>query len=109
VGPTRGHDDDYDAVVNRTFTADDLTALLERFRLEASAKSTAEVTEAQLDIALARIAALTEALRNADDGEASRLASRLLLGDLAMVAAYFRARTNDIAVSLSRVLEDTSV
>jgi hypothetical protein len=110
VDPSRGHYDDHDAMVNRTFTADDLTALLERLRLqEASAKSTAEVTAAQLDITLARIAALTEALRNADDGEASRLASRLLLGDLATVAAHFRARTNDIAVSLSPVLQDTSL
>ena len=96
-------------MVNRSFTADDLTTLLERFRLqEGGAKSTAEVTEAQLDVVLARIAALTEALRKAEDDEVTRLASRILLGDLAIVAAHFRARTNDITVSLSRVLEDTS-
>ena len=93
-------------VPDRTSTAEDLTALLERLRLQPAGASTpSEVTRAQLDLLLARIGSLTEALRNADRNETTRLASRLLLSDLALVAAQFRGSANAMSASLSHALE----
>lgn len=84
----------------------DLTALLERLRLQpAGPASLSEVNRAQLDLLLARIASLTEALRDAPSDETSRLAARLLLADLSSVAAQFRGRANDIAGALTRALD----
>jgi hypothetical protein len=103
----RRHYDYHDDVTTRSFNADDLTALLERLRLQqAGPKFTSEVTRAQVDQALTRIASLTEALRSAEDSGTARLASRLLLSDLALVAAQFRAGVNEIGEPLTRALED---
>jgi hypothetical protein len=106
LGPLVGQPDYDDTVIDRTFTADDLTALLERFRLQqAGAKSTSEVTQAQTDLLLGRIASLTDALRTAESGDTADLASRLLINDLALVAASLRARANEISASLTLALE----
>jgi len=89
--------------------SNDLTALLERLRLQsAGAASLPEVHQAQLDLLLARIASLTEALRDTKSDETSRLAARLLVADLGLVAAQFRGRANDIAASLTRAIDGLS-
>ena len=96
-------------MANRAFTADELTGLLERFRLpQAAAKATADVSQEQLDLLLARIASLTEALRDAEANDTTRLATRLLLNDLGLVSAHFRARANEIGAALTRALEGIS-
>ena len=93
-------------MASRPFTADELTRLLERFRLQqAGANATPEVNQAQLDLLLARIASLSDALRDAEASEASRLASRLLLSDLGLVSAHFRAHANEIGEALTRALD----
>lgn len=93
-------------VPDRSPPSDDLTALLERLRLQpAGPASLSEVNRAQLDLLLARIASLTDALRGAPSDETSRLAARLLLADLGLVAAQFRGRANDIAGALTRALD----
>jgi hypothetical protein len=51
------------------------------------------------------MAALTDALRDGGSNETCRLAERLLLTDLALVAAQFRGRTNALNESLTRALE----
>jgi len=87
---------------SRTLTSDDLAALLERCAVErAGAKAATDVTEAQLQILLARIAALTEALRDTEGGEAERLAARILVGDLATVAGQFRGRASSVRAALA--------
>jgi hypothetical protein len=84
-----------------------LAALLERLRLpQAGAGLTPEAARAQADLLLARIASLTEALRAGEANETTRLASRLLLSDLALVAAQFRGRANEVSRSLNRVLDE---
>jgi hypothetical protein len=96
-------------VPDRARPPDDLTALLERLKLQpAGAASLSEVSRAQLDLLLARIASLTDALRGAPSDETSRLAARLLLADLSSVAAQFRGRANDIAGALARALDGLS-
>jgi hypothetical protein len=96
-------------VASRPFNADDLTRLLERFRLQqAGANATPEVNQAQLDLLLARIASLTDTLRDTEANETTRLASRLLLSDLGLVSAHFRARANEIGEALTRALEGIS-
>ena len=93
-------------VPDRARPSDDLTALLERLRLQpAGVGSLSEVNRAQLDLLLARIASLTDVLRDAPSDETSRLAARLLLADLGLVAAQFRGRTNDIAGALTRAVD----
>lgn len=93
-------------VSNHVSPSDDLTALLERLRLQpAGAASLSEVSQAHLDLLLARIASLTEALRDAQSDETSRLAARLLLADLAPVVARFRGGANDIAGALARAAD----
>lgn len=91
---------------DHTAPSDDLTALLERLRLQpAGAAPLSEVNQAQLDLLLARIASLTEALRGAQSDATSRPAARLLVADLGLVAAQFRGRANDIANALTRALD----
>ena len=93
-------------VPDRARPSDDLTALLERLRLQpAGPASLPEVNRAQLDLLLARIASLTDAVRGAPPDETSRLAARLLLADLGLVAAQFRGRANDTASALTRALD----
>jgi len=90
-----------------TLASDDLTALLERFRSDrVGARPAAEVSEAQLQLLLARMAALTDTLREAEPSETARLASRLLMNDLAAVADQFRGRANTMRAALAKALKD---
>jgi DNA anti-recombination protein RmuC len=86
---------------------EDLTMLLERLDVQrAGAKSPSEIADAQVERLLARVAALTGALRAASQNDTARLASRVLLDDLALVAAQFRGNANDMRASLSSALDD---
>ncbi len=92
---------------DRTISPNDLILLLERVRLpSAGAKPTSDVTLEQVDALIARIASLTDALRGAADDETAQVASRILIGDLAMVAAQFRGRANELVAALTRARED---
>ena len=93
-------------VADRASTTGELTALLERLRVQpAGANTPADVTRAQLDVLLARIGSLTDALRGAEPNETTRLASRLLINDLAAVAAQFRGDANAMRASLASALD----
>lgn len=97
------------AVAERAFTFDDLAALLERFPQErAGARLSADVTEHQVQLHLARVAALTHALRDAESNEATHLAHHILLSDLAVVAGQFRGRANGLRASLKETLASLS-
>jgi hypothetical protein len=97
----------YYRVAPSEFTLNELTDLLERFRPErAAGKVPAEITEAQIQLLLARIAALTDALRGAEANEPARLAMRVALNDLGTIADYFRARTNTMRDALAKALAD---
>ena len=92
-------------VAERTFTPDDLAALLERFPGErAGTRLSVEVTEFQVQLLLSRIAALTDALRDAESNETTRVAHRILLSDLTLVAGQFRGRANVLRASLVETL-----
>lgn len=94
-------------VAGRMLTSDDLTLLLERFRAErAGSRTTADMTDEEGQVLLARMAALTDALGSAEPNDVARLASRVLLSDLAFVAARFRGRTNTMRASLDETLKD---
>jgi len=85
---------------------DPLVSLLQQLRLQQPhSKSPSEATQAQLELFLNRIASLTGALRDAPPGDASAAAARLLLADLAMVAAQFRGRTSELGERLAQALE----
>jgi hypothetical protein len=92
----------------REFTLNELTDLLERFRPERAAgkAAPAEITEAQVQLLFARVAALTDALRGAESNEAARLAMRVALNDLATIADQFRGRTNMMRAALAKALAD---
>ena len=93
-------------VPDRPLSPDYLAALLERLNVQpAGGKLPREVIDAQVDLLLTRIAELTGALRGAGSDGTTRLAARLLVADLSLVAAHFRGRTNDIGVALTRALE----
>jgi hypothetical protein len=94
-------------VVERGSGADDLTTILKQLQLQrADGKSPADVTHAQVELLLARIASLTDALRGApQSGDASQITARLLLADVAMVAAQFRGTTTSLNEQLLRALE----
>jgi hypothetical protein len=93
-------------VSNLPMSPDDLTGLLERCRLHAAGgKSPDEVTQVELDLLLARIDLLTTALRSAGTNETARLAMRLLLADVGLVAAQLRGRTNVLRDSLAGASE----
>ena len=67
---------------DRPLTLGELTELLDRFPLERAGDRTFdEVTDTQVQLHLARIAALTEMLRGATANETAQLASRMLLRD----------------------------
>ena len=86
----------------------DLTAVLRQLRLhQAWTQSPSEITQAQVELLLVRIAVLTEALRGTESNESSRSATRLLLADVAMVSAQFRGNTNALGERLTRLLEHT--
>lgn len=86
---------------DREFTATDLIALLERVPLATPARSLAGIRQAKLELTLARVASLTDALRGAEPTDASRVAARLLLADLADVAAQFRTGIREISDALT--------
>jgi hypothetical protein len=93
-------------VPDRVSTPEELKALLERLRLQSAGPRTSpEVAQAQQDLLLARIAALTEAVRGSGRSDVATLASRLLLDDLALVIAQFRGEANGIHASLSGALD----
>ena len=95
------------SVPSRKFTLDELTELVERFRPDrAGSKVPHEITESQVQLLLARIAALTEVLRTAEAGDPARLASRMALNDLATVADQFRGRTNAMRAALAKALAE---
>lgn len=85
---------------------DELTGLLQQLRLQQpGAKSPAEVAQAQTDLLLARMASLTATLRAAEWNDTSRAAARLLLADLAMIAAQVRSNAAAIGDGLTTTLE----
>jgi hypothetical protein len=91
----------------RTLTSDELKALLERFSLERAGERTfEEVAEAQVQLLTAKIAALTDMLRGSEANDTVHLASRMLLGDLAAIAAHFRGRVNAMRSPLAKALAD---
>ena len=92
---------------DRAISPDELILLLEGLRLPlAGEKPAPDVTLEQVDVLLARIASLTEALRGAEEDETAQLASRILIGDLALVTAQFRGRANELAEALTRARVD---
>jgi hypothetical protein len=94
-------------VPDRAILPNDLILLLERLRLPpAGAKPTSDVTLEQVDVLIARIASLTEVLRGAAEDETAQLASRMLMSDLALVAAQFRGRANELVAALTRARDD---
>jgi hypothetical protein len=97
----------YYGVPGSELTAERLTEVLDRFPPERPGIQTVEETaEAQARLQVARIAALTDMLRDADPNEIARLASRMLLSDLAAVAARFRGRANAMRSSLAQALAE---
>jgi hypothetical protein len=94
-------------VAARDSGPDALGALLEELRVPAGAPGTpAAVTETQITQLLGRIAAVTAWLRRAGDaGDASRAAVRLMLADVAMVAAQFRGNTTALDARLEAAIE----
>lgn len=88
---------------DRAISSDNLVRLLEQRHLPpAGTQPTADVTREQVDIVVARIASLTEALRGAEDDGVAQLASRMLLEDLALAVAQFRGRANELVDALTR-------
>jgi hypothetical protein len=84
----------------------DLLDILTRLRLQpADATSAAAAARGQLEIVVARIAALTDALRAGGGDADARLASRLLLADVGQVVAQLRGEANELAAALDRALE----
>ena len=96
----------HEPVPERSASIDDLTALLQELRLQrAGAQSPAEVTQAQTHLLLARITSLTDTLRGAEWNDPVRAAARLLLADLAMVAAQLRGNATATGHELTGTLE----
>jgi hypothetical protein len=94
------------AVPDRQLLPDDLASLLERFSAEAAgSRLPAQVAESELELLLARVAALTELLRTAAANDTARVAARLLLADVAMAASRLRGQTNAVSETLTRALE----
>jgi hypothetical protein len=94
-------------VPSRKFTLDELTALVERFCPDrAGSRVPPEIAESQVQLVLARIAALTELLRGAEPNEPARMAARMALNDLAAVAEQFRGRTNAMRATLAKAIAE---
>ena len=94
-------------MTNPLATTDDLTRLLEQLAVErGQAQTGAQASDVQIELLVARIKLLTEALRDAAAGDAARLAARLLVADLAQVIAQFRGRTNGIRAALESAVEE---
>ena len=74
---------------DRAISPEELILLLERLRLSsAGEKHAPDVTLEQVDVLLARIASLTEALRDAKEDETAQLTSRILIGDLSCALEF---------------------
>ena len=87
----------------------DLLDILTRLRLQPPDTTSADAAvRGYLELLLARISALTDALRT-ERVEAAQeaLAARLLLADVTAVVAQLRGQTNELAVSLSAALSAT--
>jgi len=94
-------------VSDRVTLPDDLILLLERLLVQsAGVKSTPDVTREQVDVLITRIAALTDALRGAAEDNTAKIASRMLIADLAAVTAQFRGRANELSEVLTRALDN---
>ena len=94
-------------VTDATLTAAALAAALERLQLRPPDVQTVPAAmHGEVELLCARIASITELLR-ADPAwsDATRVAARLLLADVAAVAAQFRADTNESAGALARTLD----
>ena len=92
----------------------DLTALLQQLRLQLpGAKSPTQAAHAQTDLLLSRIASLSSTLRDAQGAsewnDTSRAAARLLLADLAMVAADIRGNATALNQQLAATIEDARI
>ena len=95
-------------VPDRPLSPDDLAVLLERLNVQpVGGKLPREVVDAQVGHFLARLTELTGVLRGVGSDGTTRLAARLLVADLSIVAGQLRGRTNEMAASLTRALEDT--
>jgi hypothetical protein len=82
-------------------------AILDRFGVERpGARSVSEITDGQVELLLARIAALTDALRGAEPNDATVIATRVLISDLTLVAGQFRGRANGMRKELTTALAD---
>lgn len=94
-------------MAGRTLTLEELTEILERFPVErAGARTLGDTTEAQAQALLVRIAALTDALRDAEPAGPARVAARLLVSDLSAIAAHFRGRANTMGPPLASALRE---
>ena len=98
----------YDGRVTRTpLSPAALAAALERLQLRPATVETVEAaTRGQVELACARIAALTDLLR-ADTAwtETTRLTVRLLLAELGAVSAQFRADATESAAALTGAMD----
>ena len=98
----------YDGRVTRTpLSPAALAAALERLQLRPATVETVEAaTRGQVELACARIAALTDLLR-ADTActDTTRLTARLLLAELGAVSAQLRAQATESAAALTRALD----
>jgi hypothetical protein len=94
-------------VPDRTISPDELILLLERLRLPSAGERHApDVALEQVEVLFARIASLTEALRGATEDDIARLGGRMLIGDLALVTAQSRGRTNELVGALTRARDN---
>ena len=93
-------------MTDRAPSPSDVTALIAGLSLvPAEPRSPTDLTQAELDLVLARMSALITLLRDAAPSDTTRLAERLLLADLAFVAARFRAGADAASASLEGALD----
>lgn len=98
-------------VAEPTPPTEGLRSVLRELRVQQpDGKTASQATRSQIELLLTRIGSLTEALRSAPAGDASDsdvsdTATRLLLADLAMVAAQFRGHTSELGERLAHALE----
>jgi hypothetical protein len=88
----------------------ELASLLESLKLSEARGSGADTAREQADLLLARVDALTAALRRRPPGtispEGERLLARLALADIAALAASMRAAVHEIGTALERESEE---
>jgi hypothetical protein len=94
-------------VPGRSLSLDELTSLLERCSsAHAGRQGAVAAGQPHVELLVARVAALTEALRDADSNDTTRLAERILVADLTLLATQFRTGAHAIGTSLVRA-QDT--